>query len=80
MNWTFISEYAHGNAYNSYPDPFLGEQSDQVFDLYTVEHMLDFTDQLMSYSKIKNTDMIAWETIFGIVMLAASMAINGGHF
>lgn len=24
MNWTFISEYAHGSAVNSYPDPFIG--------------------------------------------------------
>ena len=42
LNWTFISEYAHGSVVNSYPDPLLNEASEKVFDLYAFENILTF--------------------------------------
>lgn len=35
MGWTFISEYAHGNVSNTYPNPFLGKDSERVYELFT---------------------------------------------
>ena len=60
MNWTFISEYAHGSSVNSYPDPFIGPQSDRVFNLYTVENFLTFADQIVSFVHKNNTDILGW--------------------
>lgn len=44
MNWTFISEYAHGSAKDSFPDPQLGKASERVFNLYSLENALTFVD------------------------------------
>jgi hypothetical protein len=40
MNWGFITEFAHGTAVNTYPDPQLGAPSERVFELFTVKHMI----------------------------------------
>lgn len=80
MNWTFISEYADGSATNSYPDPLLGEQNHRVFDMYSPESLLEFVDQSIGFYKVNEIDVEGWQTLFGIVLWAISMAINNGHF
>jgi hypothetical protein len=35
MNWSFISEYANGTVTNTYPNPFLGKDSERVYELFT---------------------------------------------
>lgn len=48
MNWTYITEYAHGTVINnSYPVPALGASTERVFNPYTVENVLTFMSQLV---------------------------------
>jgi hypothetical protein len=49
MKWSFISEYANGSVVNSYPDPMLGVQSERVFQLETIPHFFDLTNELIGY-------------------------------
>jgi len=81
MNWTYITEYAHGKTVLAIPDPYVsGSQSDRVFDLYTVQNALTFVDQAMGFYNKRYNDIVGWPTLVGIVMWAISFAIDGGHF
>lgn len=80
MNWTVVSEYAHGSVKDSYPDPLLGKPSERVFDMYSFESILDLIDESLEFYKINQSDILAWETLFGIVIWAIGMAFKGGHY
>lgn len=80
MNWTFISEYAYGSVKNSSPDPLFGKPSERVFDLYSLDSILEFVDESLGFYRVNQNDILGWETIFGIVIWAIGLAFNGGHF
>ena len=43
LDWGFITEFAHGTATDTFPDPRFGErQTEQVFYLFSFKSMLRF--------------------------------------
>jgi len=65
MGWGFITEFAHGTSTNVYPDPGFGtRETEQVFELFTIRHMLKFAQQLTNYYKTNENDITAWEVLF----------------
>lgn len=49
MEWTLITEYAYGVASNTTPDPSLNKPSERIFDLFSLESVLEFLDELRDY-------------------------------
>jgi len=60
MGWTYISEYAYGSAQNSYPDPYLGKQTERVFDLLTVDNALTFLGESVHLYDVDEVDILGW--------------------
>ena len=75
MNWGFITEFAHGTAINTYPDPQLGAQSERVFELFTVKHMIQFLEQCNVVYVNNENDITAWEVLIGFVIWGLQMAL-----
>ena len=75
MNWGFITEFAHGTAVNTYPDPQLGAPSERVFELFTVKHMIQFLEQCNVVYVNNENDITAWEVLIGFVIWGLQMAI-----
>lgn len=42
MGWGWISEWSYGTAVNTYPDPYLGKETEKIWDLYTIENFFGF--------------------------------------
>ena len=80
MQWTFISEFAHGSVTNTSPDPLLNEKSHRVFNLYSFESALAFVQQAVGFYNKNHTDILGWQTLFGIVLWAATLSFDGGNF
>lgn len=40
MEWSWITEYANGEATEVVPKPIFNKGSDNVFELYSVEHLI----------------------------------------
>lgn len=60
MNWTFISEYAHGSSQRSTPDPFIGPQSDRIFDPFSFVNLMLFSGQIIGFIEKNHTDILGW--------------------
>ena len=75
MNWGFITEYAYGSAENVFPDPGFGRKSEQVFELFSIKHMLEFAVELTRFYKSNENDITAWEVLLGFVIWAVDYVI-----
>ena len=75
MNWGFITEFAHGTAINTFPDPMLGKPSERVFELFTLTNMVMFLGQCNDAYLANENDITAWEVLIGFVIWGIDMVI-----
>lgn len=75
MGWGFITEFAHGTAINTYPEPALGKPSERVFELFTLRNMVIFLEELNGVYTTNENDIEAWEVLIGFVIWAIDYAI-----
>ena len=76
MGWGFITEYADGEAINSYPDPGFGKQSERVFELITVKHVLEFAVECINLYSENENDITAWGVLICFAMWGIEMALG----
>lgn len=76
MGWGFISEYVEGTVTNSYPDPGFGKQSNQVFKLFTVRHIVEFVGEATGFYHANENDITAWEVLIGFAVWGIDMALG----
>lgn len=76
FNGSFITEYVDGEVDNVNIPVRFGEASERVFELFTLENVLNFVDDFLIFQSKNETSIKAWEGLFGIAIWAIGMALN----